>query len=400
MALASEDIWQKFDLSCAERLDLSKMDMMETSPVDHTLDDADLFLTDLVGRSVINTTIVGGMPPSSPAAAGGKPVTATSAAAAPASRLSADTEVVPDIIDILSDSATFDMDINMDDGGIDMDFDNFLDDILRLEDPLRQDCMWSAAESSASSSSSSSPTSPTSSSSSRLDSLLPLTNVSLDVVASKDMSCFDTPLSSETSDLDETSSDLEAEVEAGLCARLQPSSPTSSSSSSQDFTFADHSYVASASLSRHSSASATPTFTDSSEEEDKPVSPPPTTFKLPSSFPSSTARRNVCLVKTKPCSTSSSHTKPSQAKFKFHMKFKQGPATTSSSRSLLRSQRSSAIKRPGAVSKAPLIPYSSKTIQVHSILYIHKNSVIINILKYIFKSYIYKILKKLINNTK
>ena len=52
--------------------------------------------------------------------------------------------LVPDIADIMLGSPG----CSLSDIGIDMDFDNFLDDILRLEEeePLRQDCMWSGQE--------------------------------------------------------------------------------------------------------------------------------------------------------------------------------------------------------------------------------------------------------------
>ena len=319
MAMASEDIWQKFDLSCAEKLDLPKMDidmLMETVDRAPTRKQAERH-----------------------------------------------EDMVPDIIDILADTNNFDMDINMD-GGIDMDFDNFLDDILRFEEPLRQDCMWSGEPDSKPStviSPKQSDTTQTRLSSSRLDSLLPLLNMNLDV-ASKDMSCFDTPLSSETSDLDETSSDLEAEAELGLRARLQPDTPsTSSPTSPQGFHFADHSYVASTSSSRQTSTDESLSITDSSEEEDKPSSPPPSsTFRVPSSrapsFPNH--KRNICLVK--PSSPSTTHT---TAKFKFHMKFKHGPVAPSS-RSLLRSPRRSQQMQMRRTNRSPAVPFSSKSIQV------------------------------------
>lgn len=277
MSLAGDDIWHKFDLSStADKMELK----MEADDVLESASQTALFQTKGQKKSVVRDSLV------------------------------------PDIVDIFTDSTTLDVDINMD-GGIDMDFDSFLDDILSLEErPLLQDCMWSAQVSEESTTygggdhllleqRTAKP---------RHDSL-PTSSVNLGLGA-KDLSCFDTPLSSETSDLDETSSDLETEVEVGA-DRLR-CSDTSSRSSPKDFTFSDHCYTASSSQTHtpfpYSSYAPSPTRTSGSltpaesSEEDEVKS----TFRVPS-FP---------LHRFKRASAPHTPAKPSQAKFKFQLKFK------------------------------------------------------------------------------
>ena len=229
MALASEDIWKNVDMNSSNNIDIL---------VDCVANDSDVL---------------------------------SSSALRLARSLKDDTDsLVPDIADIMIDSSTLDI-------GIDMEFDHFLDDILRLEDePLRQDCMWSSQEDGEDSSNlgeqmvrqqrEAKP---------RLDTL-PTANINMTDLACKGLSCFDTPLSSETSDLDETSSDLEAEVDVGV---------ETSAKTKLDITYSDHCYI---STSRNDRLTETLTPTDSSEEDEAKT---PTQTKHIKSFQSSNTFR-------------------------------------------------------------------------------------------------------------
>jgi len=312
MALASEDIWANVDMNSSDNIDLLLDCVAENSGL-------------RLARSLKDDT----------------------------------DSLVPDIADIMLGSPG----CSLSDIGIDMDFDNFLDDILRLEEeePLRQDCMWSGQDGEYSTNfgeqllrQQKKEAKP------RLDTL-PTASVDLTDISSKDLSCFDTPLSSETSDLDETSSDLEAEAET--------------IKSKVDSMFSDHCYT-STSPQHHDRLAADLLTPNDSSEEDEVKQTKPTTKHIKSFQPVNTFR--VPSFPTPRLQDSSSRSrKPNQAKFKFHMKFK--PTTNSTktitnssikntssltARSLLRQNSSVLKKKSLARSSSSLIPYSSKSIQV------------------------------------
>merc|ERR1712168_996077 len=138
-------------------------------------------------------------------------------------------------------------------------------------------------------------------------------------LTSKRNSCFDTPLSSETSDLDETSSDLEAEVdvdvgdcvEQQLCDRLQPASDDDDSGDNssvtfgedilqnQEFAFYDHCYYTTKTSRSNCSITGGNRATDTAAVTTKHVTTSSRggsndsstiTFRLPSSFPTTATR--------------------------------------------------------------------------------------------------------------
>ena len=290
MSLAGEDIWHKFDLSKSELL------KMEPEEID----------------------------------------TMTSSLSQMIKQKKSTDSLVPDI-DILSFTNPLDVDINMD-GGIDLDFDSLLEDILGFqEEPLRHDCMWSGDISN------------------NLDKSMMLLNQNsepknkLDILPSssmnvasltKDLDCFDTPLSSETSDLDETSSDIDADVEVGtnIC-RLQGSEDTRRN---QDYTYSDHCYIA---TSKKDILTNPEESSDDDEAKTSQNRNSSNTFRIPS-YP---ARVSPVQPRTV--------IKP---KFKFHMTFKS--TSLPSSRSLLRRPRIQYARRSGF--KPPVIPYTANSIQV------------------------------------
>jgi hypothetical protein len=228
MALTSEDIWHKFEL-----INSSTTSSQPAPESNQNLHCQALGPTVLKSSAMLTST-----------------ATAMAARTSISKIMDTDCLVVPDIGDILSDT-NLDLDINLD-GGIDMDFDYLLDDFLSTKEPLRHDCMWSGERDPLLMSLQTGGNYSTKSSCSGNtgeETVVP----NLDLAASQGLSCFDTPLSSETSDLDETSSDLEGDVyvQRTSCAdRLLPSSPdscgevSSSSSSSPVHFFSDHSYVA------------------------------------------------------------------------------------------------------------------------------------------------------------
>ena len=291
MSLASDDIWQKFDLAKSEFIKMEQEEM-----------------------NTVTNNIYQMM----------KPTKSTDS-------------LVPDI-DMLAFPSNLDVDINMD-GGIDMDFDSLLEDILGFQDkPLRHDCMWSGDMST--NEEKSLMLLNTNSEPKNKPDIAPSTNMNLGSIT-KDLDCFDTPLSSETSDLDETSSDIDGEVEVGtINSRLQGSRDTLKSN--QDITYSDHCYIAT------SKRDIIKTREESSDDDDSNSSQhinPSNTFRIPNH----------------PVRVSPIHTKPvNKPKFKFHMKF--NSTSLQSSRSLLRRPRLQYPRQNGF--KLPVLPNTSKTIQV------------------------------------
>ena len=403
MAFTSEDIWQKFDLTSNNSSATSQAVISNhCHPFESILKPAAML-------SANSTTAVGG-------AVNSKTATSISKI------MDTDSLVVPDIGDILSDT-NLDLDINLD-GGIDMDFDYLLDDFLSTKEPLRYDCMWSGdrdpmlmtLNNGASNMKVSFPGNGTVASE---ETVIPCA-ANLDITAGvQSMSCFDTPLSSETSDLDETSSDLEGDVyiQRTSCAdRLLPCSPdsaasdmsstNSSTSSSPVHFFSDHSYVATAryntrettsptcvAASNHDRMETTHHDTEiqsSSSVKSKSLSTRTSStesapgqqnaFRIPA-YPTSktlyksstTSGSNNSLIKL-PAAAKRNN---SQAKFKFQVKFKSkgvarsslmlaggSAATSSSSRSLLRSTHVRTTATRNLTAKQLLAMTSNKSLQV------------------------------------
>ena len=294
MSLASDDIWQKFDLAKSEFI---KMEQEEMNTV-----------TNNIYQMMKHTKSTDSL--------------------------------VPDI-DMLAFPSNLDVDINMD-GGIDMDFDSLLEDILGFQDkPLRHDCMWSG-DISANEEKSLMLLNTNSEPKNKPD-IAPSTSMNLGSLT-KDLDCFDTPLSSETSDLDETSSDIDGEVEVGtINSRLQGVRDTLKSN--QDITYSDHCYIATS-----KKRDIIKTREESSDDDDSNSSQhinPSNTFRIPNH----------------PVRVSPIHTKPvNEPKFKFHMKFKS--TNLQNSRSLLRRPRLQFPRQIGF--KLPVLPQTSKSIQVRS----------------------------------
>ena len=410
MALTSEDIWQKFDLTSNNSTATNSQAV--NSNHCHSFES---ILKPTAMLSAVNSTAVA-------AATNSSSRTATSISKI----MDTDSLVVPDIGDILSDT-NLDLDINLD-GGIDMDFDYLLDDFLSTKEPLRYDCMWSGERdpmlmnlnNGASNMKASCPGNGTVASE---ETVIPCSN--LDITAGvQSMSCFDTPLSSETSDLDETSSDLEGDVyiQRTSCAdRLLPCSPdsaasdmsstTSSTSSSPVHFFSDHSYVAttryncrettysptcvaasnhdrmethdneiqssssvkskSSSTTRTSSIESTPGQQNAFRIPAYPTSK--TLYKSSTTTTGSAAGSNNSLIKLPAVGK-----KNSQAKFKFQVKFKSkgvaksplmlaGAAAASSSGSRRSLLRSTHVRSPAArnlTAKQLLAMTSNKSLQV------------------------------------
>jgi len=395
MALTSEDIWQKFDLNVTDKPNFSQMDIEDSADLDVDLvgDHHSSFIHAMAEAAANSPFIHSGAKTITTATPSRKSVALSSVTAVTTS-LDRDADcfplptsiapggsaaVVPDIGDILALTNTFDVDINMD-GGIDMEFDHFLDDILSTE-PLKHDCMWSggsqpAAEDLAKKASH------TTYGERLLFEHQQTTTSNNRPASAKSLSCFDTPLSSETSDLDETSSDLEAEVdvvganEAGiqLCDRLQPSSSEEEEDTGlggdigtrHDFAFSDHCYYTMKSSKWDKSSNQLDSggggkdvaFSDLNGWPDSPQKAKPAfnskensfaTFRIPTTFPptatatgSSKYRRvvNASQVKTRADGQQvyTNGVGRSPAKFKFQMRLK--TRRFNSSRSLLRQQHS------------------------------------------------------------